>query len=113
MELMTPALRNKFMILGFILCLWFSVPLLFTFKYTRAQLLHMPVRAGFRDLAMEFVQVFKNKAFRQYFTYRVLYMMCRGFGNSNVFFIRYIAKSREIQYSHHNRRRRGGFRLPA
>lgn len=98
MELMTPALRNKFMILGFILCLWFSVPLLFTFKYTKEpSSLHMPVpELDLRALAMEFVQVFKNKAFRQYFLISVLYMMCRGFyGNSNVFFIRYIAKKPE------------------
>lgn len=95
MELMNPELRGKFMILGIILSLWFSLPLIYTFKGTKEpSSLNMYVPPlNLKAVFAEFTQVFKNKAFRRYFTISVLYMMCRGFyGNSNYYFLRYIAQ---------------------
>lgn len=95
MELMTYHMRNKFMVLGLILCLWFALPLIYTLKSTsEPSSLNIPVeKLNIREIFVEYAQVIKNKAFRRYFLINLFYMMCRGFySNSNIFFIRYIAK---------------------
>ncbi|MCR4615833.1 MAG: MFS transporter [Clostridiales bacterium] len=95
METLSPASRPKFAILGFILCLWFSLPLIITFKSTKEpSSLGMHLEPlDLKSLFREYVLVFKNKAFRQYFSISLLYMMCKGFyHSSNQYFIRYVAK---------------------
>ncbi|NLP48198.1 MAG: hypothetical protein GX345_04550 [Clostridiales bacterium] len=87
--------RPRFMLMGGILCLFFSLPLLITFFGTKepsSKDMKLPPLdiAGVLD---EYIQVFRNKSFRQYFIISLFFMMCRGFYNySNQFFIRYIAQ---------------------
>jgi len=95
MDVLTYHMRFKFMVLGLVLCLWFSLPLIYTFKSTHEpSSLNMTVpKLDFIEIVTEYVQVLKNKAFRRYFLINLFYMMCRGFyANSNQYFIRYIAK---------------------
>ena len=92
---MSAASRPKFMFFGAILCLWFSLPLLVTFKCTKEpSSLDMklpPFNATM--LIEEYKQVFRNKAFRRYFALNSMYTMAKGFyANSNQYFIRYIAQ---------------------
>lgn len=88
-------MRPKFMFLGFILCLWFSLPLLITFKSTKEKSsLNMVVPPlNINEPINEYKQVFKNKSFRQYFAMSLFYMMAKGFySNTDQYFIKYIAK---------------------
>lgn len=95
MDSLTPAARPKFMLMGGILCLFFSLPLIFTFLSTKEpnskDMVLQPL--DIKSLLNEYIQVFKNKAFRRYFFIGLFFMMSRGFYNySNQFFIRYVAK---------------------
>ncbi|MCR5484493.1 MAG: MFS transporter [Clostridiales bacterium] len=98
MEILNSGMRLKFMILGLILCLWFSLPLLITFKTTREPSsldMELP-ELNVKELMTEYKYVFKNKSFREYFVISLFYMMARGFyNNSNQYFIRYIAQRQE------------------
>ena len=92
---MTAASRPKFMFFGAVLCLWFSLPLLVTFKCTKEpSSLDMklpPFNATM--LFEEYKQVFRNKAFRRYFVLSSMYTMAKGFyANSNQYFIKYSAQ---------------------
>ncbi len=95
MDVMTSQMRGKFAVLGLILCLWFSLPLIYTFKSTHEPSsldMHVP-KMDLKLIVREYALVLKNKAFRRYFLISLFYMMCRGFySNSNNYFIRYIAK---------------------
>lgn len=95
METYTPDTRPKFLIIGLILCLWFSLPLIFTFASTKEPSsldMQLP-KLDLRSLIDEYIQVFRNKAFRRYFYISLFYMMCRGFySGSSQYFYRYIAQ---------------------
>ncbi|HZJ77441.1 MAG TPA: MFS transporter [Clostridia bacterium] len=95
MDILTYQMRGKFMVLGIILALWFSIPLLYTFKSTsEPSSLDMGVpEFNFHEFIKEYKLVFKNKSFRRYFLISLFYMMCRGFcNNSRQYFVRYMAK---------------------
>ena len=81
MESLSAGSRTKFMVLGIVLCLWFSLPLIFTFKKhgSPAPLgMELPP-LSLRESIGEYVQVFRNRAFRQYFVISFFNMMCTGF----------------------------------
>lgn len=95
MDALTPAARPKFMFMGGVLCLFFALPLIFTFTSTKEpsskNMVLKPL--DIKSLLNEYIQVFRNKAFRRYFFIGLFFMMCRGLYNySNQFFIRYVAK---------------------
>ncbi len=94
-EAFNSGMRTKFMFLGLILCLWFSLPLLITFKMTKEPSslgMRLPPM-NYREPLNEYRLVFKNKAFRQYFLMSLFYMMAKGFySNADQYFIKYIAK---------------------
>lgn len=95
MEALSAASRTKFMVLGLVLCLWFSLPLIFTFRKTwEPSSLDMqlpPLNA--REIVHEYVQVFRNRSFRQYFLISFFNMMCTGFyTNTDQYFIKYVAQ---------------------
>lgn len=90
--------RPRFALMGGILCLFFSLPLIFTFLGTKepsSKDMKLP-KLDLKGVVDEYLQVFRNKSFRQYFVISLFFMMCRGFYNySNQFFIRYIAQKWE------------------
>ena len=94
MEKYTPSSRPKFLMIGLILCLWFSLPLIFTFKSTsEPSSLDMKLPPlDKKYLINEYFQVFRNKSFRRYFYISLFYEMARGFySNSSQYFYRYVA----------------------
>ncbi len=99
MEILNSGMRPKFMVLGLVLCLWFSLPLIYTFKSTKEPSsldMELP-KLNFPELITEYKLVFKNKAFRQYFCINLFYMIARGFySNSNQYFVRYVAQRQPI-----------------
>lgn len=95
MESLTAGSRVKFMVLGIVLCLWFSLALIFTFQKTwEPSSLEMALPPlSFKEVIGEYVQVFRNKAFRQYFVISFFNMMCTGFySNTDQYFIKYVAQ---------------------
>ncbi len=101
MDALTPAARPKFILLGLVLCLWFSLPLLITFFTTKEKSsLAMPVRPfNAAEFFNEYKTVFKNKAFRRYFAMSATYMVAKSFyTNTNQEFVRYVAR-REEKYN--------------
>lgn len=95
MKTPSPAMRPAFMAFGIILCFWFSLPLIFTFKSTKepSSLDMVLPPLDIVSFIEEYIQVFKNKSFRKYFYLSLFFMMCRGFySSSSQYFIRYIAQ---------------------
>lgn len=91
----SPEMRNKFFFLGLILAVFYSLPLIITFFSTKEKssadmaVPQLNVSYTFK----EYAQVFRNKAFRQYFMLSICYSVSRGFyNNSNQYFVRHAAK---------------------
>ncbi|MBR1811754.1 MAG: MFS transporter [Clostridia bacterium] len=90
----SPALRGTFTILGVILSLFYMIPIFITgFRCKeRSSLADRVEKFDGGYVLREYKQVFKNKAFRQYFTISVLYMFALGFyNNAKVYFLRELA----------------------
>ncbi|NLA77900.1 MAG: MFS transporter, partial [Clostridiales bacterium] len=81
----TPADRGKYLMIGLILTVWFSWPLIYSFFHTgepssigeKFEPVH--TRNVFRD----YMSIFKNRSFRQYFVISLFYSMTRGFYNTS------------------------------
>ena len=91
----SPEMRQKFLLLGTILAVFFSIPLLITFFCSKekesTKLVVPPI--NFHATIEEYVQVFRNKSFRQYFALSTFYSISKGFyNNSNQYFIKHAAQ---------------------
>lgn len=91
----TPEIRSKFLFMGLVLSLFFSLPLLITFFSSKEKdsrdIVVPPV--NFPNMINEYKLVFKNKSFRQYFALSTFYSISKGFyNNSNQYFIKHAAK---------------------
>lgn len=86
--------RTKFLIVGIILAAFYSVAALITFLSVREKSSLDMVNPPFdgRYVFAEYAQVFRNRAFRQYFAISLFYMMATGFyNNTKYYFIKYVA----------------------
>lgn len=76
----SPADKSKYMMVGLILSVWFAWPLIlsfFTAKEPSSLAMHNEP-FDLRYFVNEYVQVFKNKSFRQYFIISLFFMISRG-----------------------------------
>ncbi len=85
----SPADRPHYMMVGIILSVWFSLPLVYTFFHT-----YEPSSVGdtfsvsHRSIIADYAGVFKNKAFRQYFIISLFFMISRGlYGYTDQYFM--------------------------
>lgn len=90
--------KKPFLIIGIILSVFFSAAVFMTFKTTREQssldIKNEPL--DIKYILREYVLVFKNRSFRQYFFMSLAYQFSTGFyNNSKVYYIKYLAN----QYS--------------
>ncbi len=90
----TPDSKLAFLIIGFALSMFYGVAVFLTFKTTREPsslgMVNPPLDV--RGIINEYVQVFRNKSFRQYFFMSVAYQFSTGFySNSKIYYIRYLA----------------------
>lgn len=95
---LTSESKTPFLIIGIVLAAFFSVSVFLTFKTTKEKpSLDMHVEPlDIKYILREYVLVFKNKAFRQYFFMNIAYQFSTGFyANSKVYYIKYLAN----QYS--------------
>lgn len=95
---LTSASKKPFLIIGIILSVFFSAAVFMTFKSTREQssldIKNEPL--DIKYILREYVLVFKNRSFRQYFFMSLAYQFSTGFyNNSKVYYIKYLAN----QYS--------------
>lgn len=95
---LTSASKKPFLIIGIILSVFFSAAVFMTFKTTREQssldIKNEPL--DIKYVLREYVLVFKNRSFRQYFFMSLAYQFSTGFyNNSKVYYIKYLAN----QYS--------------
>ena len=90
--------KTPFLVIGIVLAIFFSISVFLTFKTTKEKpSLGMHVEPlDIKYILREYVLVFKNKSFRQYFFMSVAYQFSTGFyANSKVYYIKYLAN----QYS--------------
>lgn len=95
---LTSESRTPFLVIGIVLSIFYSVSVFLTFKTTRepSSLNNKVEKLDLGYIIREYVLVFKNKSFRQYFFMSVAYQFSTGFyNNSKVYYIKYLAN----QYS--------------
>ena len=90
--------KKPFLVIGITLALFYSVAVYLTFRNTKepSSLANKVEPFNFRYLLREYILVFKNKSFRQYFFMSLAYQISTGFyANTKVYYIKYLAN----QYS--------------
>ena len=90
--------RTPFLVIGIVLSVFFATSVFITFKTTKepSSLSYHVEPLDINYIIREYVLVFRNKSFRQYFFMSVAYQFATGFyNNSKVYYIKYLAN----QYS--------------
>ncbi|MBP3329851.1 MAG: MFS transporter [Clostridia bacterium] len=90
--------KKPFLVIGIVLSIFFSVAVFLTYSKTRekSSLDNKNEKLDIPYIIREYVLVFKNKSFRQYFFMSLAYQFSTGFyANSKVYYIKYLAN----QYS--------------
>lgn len=94
-EKFTSESRSKFLIMGSVLCLWLSLPLLYTFFGTHepSSLNEPKSNMTVRSLIGEYKSILSDKCFRQYFILSLFNGIALGFvSNTSYYFIRNVAQ---------------------
>ena len=97
---LTSQSKTPFLIIGIVLAAFFCVAVFLTFKNTRepSSLDYHFEPLDVKYVIREYILVFKNKSFRQYFFMSLAYQFSTGFySNSKVYYIKYLAN----QYSYY------------
>ena len=95
---LTSESKAPFLVIGIVLSVFFGVAVFLTYYKTRepSSLNNKNDKLDVRYIIREYVLVFKNKSFRQYFFMSLAYQFATGFyANSKVYYIKYLAN----QYS--------------
>ncbi len=95
---LSSASKKPFLIIGIILSVFFSLAVFWTFKTTREPSSENQTfePLDIKYILREYVLVFKNRSFRQYFFMSLAYQFSTGFyANSKVYYVKYLAN----QYS--------------
>ncbi len=95
---LTSESKKPFLVIGIVLAIFFSVAVFLTYSKTRekSSLDNKNEKLDIPYIIREYVLVFKNKSFRQYFFMSLAYQFSTGFyANSKVYYIKYLAN----QYS--------------
>ncbi len=95
---LTSESKAPFLVIGIVLSVFFGLAVFLTYYKTRepSSLNNKNEKLDIRYIIHEYVLVFKNKSFRQYFFMSLAYQFATGFyANSKVYYIKYLAN----QYS--------------
>ena len=99
MESFDSGSRTKFLIVGIVLAVFYSIAALVTFLSVKEKSSLDMVNPPFdgRYVFSEYYQVFRNRSFRQYFTISLFYMMATGFySHTKYYFIKYVAHKNSL-----------------
>ncbi|NMP37255.1 MAG: hypothetical protein GX051_03905 [Clostridiales bacterium] len=81
----SPADRSKYLMAGIVLVIWFSWPMIYSFFHTSepssVNEVFEPVNT--RNIFRDYLSIFRNRSFRQYFVISLFYSMARGFYNTS------------------------------
>ena len=91
---LTSASRMPFLIIGITLSVFFGLAVFMTYAKTRepSSLNNKNEKLDIKYIIREYVLVFKNRSFRQYFFMSLAYQFATGFyANSKVYYIKYLA----------------------
>lgn len=96
--------KAPFLIVGLVLSLLYCIAVFLTYRSVREpsslDMVNPPL--DIKGLINEYVQVFRNKSFRQYFFMSVAYQFSTGFyNNTKVYYIKYLANQYSL-YAVHN-----------
>ncbi len=94
----TSASKAPFLVIGIVLSMFFGIAVFLTYSKTRetSSLDNKVDKLDIKYIIREYVLVFKNRSFRQYFFMSLAYQFATGFyANSKVYYIKYLAN----QYS--------------
>ncbi len=94
----TSASKAPFLVIGIVLSVFFGIAVFLTYSKTRepSSLDNKVEKLDIKYVIREYVLVFKNRSFRQYFFMSLAYQFATGFyANSKVYYIKYLAN----QYS--------------
>lgn len=86
--------KTPFLIIGIVLSVVFSLAVFATFKFTKEEssLNNKVEKLDIRYVIREYIDVFKNKSFKQYFFMSVAYQFATGFyKNTKVYYMKYLA----------------------
>ncbi len=95
---LTSESKSPFLVIGIVLSVFFGLAVFLTYFKTRepSSLNNKNEKLDIKYIIHEYVLVFKNKSFRQYFFMSLAYQFATGFyANSKVYYIKYLAN----QYS--------------
>ena len=95
---LTSESKSPFLVIGIVLSLFFGIAVFLTYAKTRepSSLDNKNEKLDIKYIIHEYILVFKNKSFRQYFFMSLAYQFATGFyANSKVYYIKYLAN----QYS--------------
>ena len=100
-EKFSPASRGKFSWMGTILCLWISLPLIFTYKYTneRSSLGEPKEPFSLSEFFGRYGNVFRNKAFRMYFAFGFFTMLSSCFVSTTSYYFLENVMRQESNYN--------------
>lgn len=91
---LTPESKKPFLFVGIVLSVFYAFSVFLTYSQTRERSSLNNVNEPFdlKYLLREYVLVFKNKSFRQYFFMSIAYQFSTGFyNNTKVYYIKYLA----------------------
>lgn len=79
----SPEYRTRFSIMGLVLCLWTSLPLLITFKTTKEESSENQVNEpfDFHAFVYQYKWVIKNRVFRKYFVFGFFILLSSAFAS--------------------------------
>ena len=96
---LTSASRKPFLIIGIVLSVFFAFAVFMTWAKTKepSSLNNKNEKLDVKYIIKEYVLVFKNRSFRQYFFMSLAYQFATGFyANSKVYYIKYLANQYKV-----------------
>ena len=93
--------RGRFTLMACILCLWTSLPLIFTYKGTseESSLEQKNEKLNLKEFLSQYVRVAKNKVFRQYFLFGFIMLFGSAFVSQTFYYFLETVLKQENSYS--------------
>ena len=96
-----PEHRSRFTLMAAILCLWTSLPLIFTYKGTKEEssLDQVNEKLDLREFFGQYIKVAKNRVFRQYFLFGFIMLFGSAFVSQSFYYFLETVLHQESNYS--------------
>lgn len=97
----SPEYRTRFAIMGGVLCLWTSLPLIFTFKGTKEESSKNQINEplNLKEFFSQYVWVIKNRVFRKYFLFGFFVLFSSAFVSQCFYYFLVTVLGQQKDYS--------------